>query len=381
MAPIHFQMRLAFVRSACLFLPLLLLLTGCAAAGNARNPAPSTPSAGLSGHLLIVGGGLDDDSRLIYERFVELATHAGRSPTIIIATAASGDQEVNAVGKIEALRAYSRGARIEVIRRETPAADAVALIDAATGMLFTGGDQKRITAKYRPDGVDGPEALAMRRLLERGGVIAGCSAGDAMMSDPMFLTGRSADALGIPTTRADAIMGPQIGAGMGFLPWAMTESHFFERHRFGRLVAGLEAAGRRIGIGVGEDAAVEVDLATGELFGVGVSDSLLVDIGSMRRDGITRSSIRARVIRRGMGVRIAGDHALPGEPPPKPQTRVQIPVVEEGQNRQLASWRFFLAAERICDATQVITLDGYEQKAWPDGRGWSVVDITPLPTK
>ncbi len=353
-------------------LVLVSLLTGCSSDGGRR----SGPGSEFAGHLLIIGGGLDDDTRPVYERFIALASAHSSPPSIVIATAASGDQEVNATGKIEAIRAYCPAARIEVIKRETPAADAVALIDRASAMFFTGGDQKRITALYRPDGADGLEAVAMRRLLARGGVIAGTSAGDAMMSNPMFLTGRSADALGI--ARDGATLGPQIGPGMAFLPWAMTESHFFERNRFGRLVAGLEASGRRLGIGVGEDAAVEVDLARGEVVGLTVSDSLLVDVGGLQRRGLTRSNIRTQVIRQGMRVRLTENRTIPTPAAAPTHKPVEIPAVEAGQNRQLASWRFFLNAQQPGAPAQLLKLDGYEQEAWSDGRGGAIVEIRPL---
>lgn len=239
----------------------------------------------------------------------------------------------------------------------------------------------------------------MRRLLDRGGVIAGTSAGDAMMSDPMFLTGRSAEALGIVSTRKDPnqdadpeaprpkpgavpVLGPQIGPGMGFLPWAITDSHFFERHRFGRLVAALEASGRRLGIGVGEDAAVEVDLASGDLIGVSVADSLLVDTGRLERDGLARRNILARVI--ASGSRVSLTRLLEASPPavagPSAMQAPPMPIVEAGQNRQLASWRFFVQAGAATTPACTLLLDGYQLIGRPAASGdlWSIVDIVPI---
>lgn len=375
----------------------MLVLVVLLAAG-ALGGACASPGAAESrrGYLLAIGGGLDDDNKPVYELFVRRARDAAKASgaplRIVIATAASGDQEANIVGKTQAIGAYAPEAEIGAIRRETPAEEAVALIDGCSAMFFTGGDQKRITAKYRPGDADGPEMAAMRRLLSRGGVIAGTSAGDAMMGEVMFFTGRSAEALGVRSTRtqrgpdddederrAEIPLGPQIGPGMGLLPWAMTDSHFFERDRFGRLVAALEQSGTRLGIGVGEDAAVEIDLATGRMVGVSVAESLLVDAGGVRREGLTRRNIRARVIRQGSALSLTGllGSRVPGEPPRRPGRVEEVPVVEPGQNRQLASWRFFRRAEEDTGAAVVLRLDGYVQTAWPDGRGWSVVEIAP----
>lgn len=373
---------------------LVAALAGCGATNTHSTSSAAGNAAAPRGHLLIIGGGLDDDNKPVYERFLELASRGSEPPVIVIATAASGDEPANAKGKTQSIRAYRPDAVIEVIGRETSTEESVAIIDRAHAMFFTGGDQKRITTRYlTPDGRDTPEAAAMRALLRRGGVIAGTSAGDAMMSDPMFFTGRSAEALGIRSTRTqrgpddDADdkrpqppLGPQIGKGMGFLEWAVTDSHFFERHRFGRLVAALEQSGKGLGIGVGEDAGVEVDLATGEMIGVSVADSLLVDARGVRREGLTRRGVRAKVITQGTRVSLPALLARsPVEPAHGPPESVEeIPVVEPGQNRQLASWRFFTRAQQG-GATQFLKLDGYDQRGWSAGGGWSVVEIVPQP--
>ena len=240
-------------RSIAIILSVVILLSASCDRGATSKPALKH-ATGLRGHLLAIGGGLEDDNKPVYERFITLAREAAKSgaPRILIATAASLNEEP--AGRIEIIRKYCPECQFDAIVRATPEAETVALIDAASAMFFTGGDQKRITTRYLTDDKDTPEAAAMRRLLARGGVIAGTSAGDAMMSDPMFLSGGSAEALGIPTSRPSRIdndeegnattrpdrepsLGPRIGKGMGFFPWAIADSHFFERHRFGRLVA------------------------------------------------------------------------------------------------------------------------------------------------
>lgn len=348
---------------------LLLLLATSALSCAAVAPPADT---GLRGTLLLIGGGLDNDNAPVYRRFLELASRHGE-PRIVVATAATGPQDDEATDKTEALRTWRRNVVVEVVRRETPTAETVAAIDAATAMFFTGGDQKRITDRYRAGDQDSPEWLAMQRLLARGGVIAGASAGDAMMGEFMFLTGGSARALGVaPAQQADGevtpALGPQLGPGMKFLPWALTDSHFFERDRVGRLVAGLEASGTRLGIGVGEDAAVEIDLATGVLAGVSVSESLLVDAAHLQREGLSRRRLVGRVIEHGDRVSLTERLAAPADVPPplvaNPQ-RIVVPVVEPGQNRQLAAWRLFRqAGSRDIGKCWQLQLEGWRVDAW-----------------
>lgn len=356
------------------------LLGGLLGQGTAgSDPAP----AQAQGTLLLVGGGLDNDAAPVFERLLALAAAPG-APRVAIVTAASGDQDTEATDKQEALRAHAPGLAIDVVRREHSTDATVAAIDAATALLFTGGDQQRITARYRPEGRDTPEWLAMQRLLARGGVIAGCSAGCAMMGELMLRSGRSGAALGFaPATAAPGSKapGPDIGPGMRFLPWALTDSHFFERDRLGRLVAALEAAGQRFGVGVGEDACVEVDLARGELRGLTAAESLLVDIGALERDGRARRKVVARLL--GAGERLALAARSAGPPPtaaPRPAGAVrEVPVVEPGQNRQLASWRLFRHA-RVPGGTPVrLALADWQVTAWPGTNGEVVCDLEPLP--
>lgn len=358
-------------------------------------------ATGRAGTLLIVGGGLDDDARDVYERFVALASARG-SANIVIASAATGPEDEEITDKTESLRVWAPGVPVRAIRRATPTDETVAAIDAATAMLFTGGDQKRITDRYRPNDTDTPEWLAMKRLLARGGVIAGCSAGDAMMGEIMLLSGGSAAALGIAPAAPNAVsgssnapnaesgssnatsrgneepvvLGPRIGPGMKFLPWAITDSHFFERDRVGRLVAALEASGRRLGLAVGEDACVEVDLATGRVRGVSVSESLLVDVVHLRRDGLARRGVLARVLARGEVLSLVDRLATT---PPPPPARVgeprAVPIVEPGQNRQLASWRLFRTTSRAGAPAEVLRLETWQVVAWPAGTGDVAFDV------
>ncbi len=334
---------------------------------------------------MLVGGGLESDCRPFFDRFLELARRPGEAH-VVVATAATGDQEEAAIEKIESLRSWAPLVRVSVIRRETPTAETVAIVDAATAMFFTGGDQKRITERYRPGDQPTPEWEAMRRLLARGGVIAGGSAGDAMMGSMMFFTGRSAQALGIPRTDADPEdplankVGPQLGPGMYFLPWALTDSHFWERDRIGRLTAALavmkDSDRPCLGIGVGEDACVEIDLRTGKLIGTTPSESLLVDADGLVRDGKSLRGGLARVIAQGDRIDPILWSKANAAPPQRPAGALrEVKVVEPGQDRQLASWQQFRQASAAGAGPIVVRLDGWQVVAWPDGRGNAAFDV------
>ncbi|MBL8749866.1 MAG: cyanophycinase [Planctomycetes bacterium] len=348
----------------------LTLLGACTATADAplREPRASRPH----GSLLAIGGGLDDDQRDVFVRFLELARGRTGTPHIVVVTAASGDQDDMATGKIAALRTWRPGLRCVVVKRETPTADTVAAIDAATGLFFTGGDQKRIVERYRPGDAESPEWLAMQRLLDRGGVIAGSSAGLAMMGHTMLLGGSSAEALGTDGQPAN----PRVGPGMHFLPDVVTDSHFFERDRIGRLAAALVTTKAPLGLGISEDGCVEIDLERGTATGIGTAEALVVDV---RAANTTASSVRgARAMRlpRGATVDLRGLAAgTPAPAPARPRGEPLVePYVEEGQNRQLASWRVFARASQ--DGCWLLEREGWRVVAWPAGGGEIAFDVT-----
>ncbi len=353
------------------FLALLpaLLLACCTAGGT-----PHTPTS--SGHLVLIGGALRDDNDPVFSRLLALA-HAHEPASVVIVTAASSSQDQAAASIRADFLSREPGLAIATITRETTADEGLHTIDGASLLYFTGGDQKRITDRYRP-GPDSPEYLAMRRLLARGGTIAGSSAGDAMMSDPMFLTGDSAHALGFGPADADHPTGPQIGRGMGFLPRAIADSHFLERDRFGRLVAALEISPPRLGLGVAENAAIEVDLATGECVGLTEAPTLLVDARAASREGLSRSAILASLITRGrrFSLRSLNVPQATSTPPPGPQREVLASLPAP---RRRGGTGMLFAQAASSPGVWSLTLGEYRVRAWSIGEGWLGADITPAP--
>jgi cyanophycinase len=351
-----------------------LVLAGCQSPNVRREKA---------GHIMIVGGGLDDDLRGVYECLLKLASAQGK-PRVLIATAATEQgEEVHSeiVGKTSALQAWSPDVQVGVITRETSTEDTVKAIDEATGILFTGGSQARITQRYRPEGRETPEWHAMKRLLARGGVIAGCSAGDAMMGEFMVLHGDNTGALAAPAKpKNSTVIDFKMSSGMALLPWAISESHFFERDRLARLVVMMETAGNRLGIGVGEDAAVHVDLATGMLTGLTPSDSLLIDATHLETEGQMRRGLRARLIRQ--GERVSLRRLLDNKPPPPagkpPHVPSVLPITSPGQNRQLALWRLFMNAHHPNRGVWEMNFEeGWKLQAWPDKGKWVSFEVSP----
>ena len=167
-------------------------------------------------------------------------------------------------------------------RRERPArwpttAALCARVAAFGSVYFTGGDQAKIVGALAPGGGETPVLAAIRAAQAAGGLVAGSSAGAAMMSQPMILGGTSIESVVHGVTDDPERPGLLMGAGLGFFPCGMLDQHFIKRGRLGRLVVAMARAGVRRGFGIDENTALLVEGGAARVCGeYGV---MVVDIG------------------------------------------------------------------------------------------------------
>lgn len=217
---------------------LLALLFAFVLVGGCAQQAPVVAPA--NGRLLIIGGALALDNASVYRA---LERTPDERLDIVVIPVASGIPEESGPGTAMDLHANLNSPTITVIDpRGAPMADVVSAIDGADAVWFTGGDQSRITEHM----LGTPAHDACFRLLKRGGVIAGTSAGAAMMGEIMITGGRDEEVRTAP--------------GMGFLTGVITDQHFKERSRQARLMAALRRTGVEHGLGMNENRAVLVEL-------------------------------------------------------------------------------------------------------------------------
>ena len=125
--------------------------------------------------------------------------------------------------------------------------DIVRRIQEADIVMFSGGDQRRLSKVFR-----GSEVLKTlhNRYQHDGLVIAGTSAGAVGMSETMIFGGSAAYAM---LKGAVKLM-----PGLGFMNNVIFDSHFVIRGRFGRLAEAVALHSAQIGVGLGEDTGVIV---------------------------------------------------------------------------------------------------------------------------
>ncbi|HYD01696.1 MAG TPA: cyanophycinase [Phycisphaerales bacterium] len=294
--------------------PRLLMLTLATAAPLAGCATrQETPTGYAVGHCLAIGGAMKDDNTELF-RWMTSRRQNHRVVVVAYATASfegadkrMGDRLAKHgwAGKVDQLP--------DVSRSEAEKAAAPAVLAGADLIFFTGGDQSRITERFRA----APElGRALNDAIHKEGtLIAGTSAGAAMMCDPMFTGGGSESALtGAPADDGEqddapapagrseggrsARRGVQMGPGLGLVA-PLTDTHFFERGRVGRLVAGLEKSGVPYGIGIGENRAVAISGGAVCTALGGDCAALLVDVRELQRQGLSRLGTRVSLMSSG----------------------------------------------------------------------------------
>jgi len=220
---------------------------------------PFTNRASVTPKLAIIGGRLEDDNAAIYDEMRRLA--GGR--IVVFATASSEPDEVGTetVGVfrahgLDAVQAPVHGPGAAAAAQDKAIAD---LVEDYGSVYFTGGDQALITGALAPYGRESRVLKAIRKAQRRGSLVAGSSAGAAIMSEVMFSGGTSLEAAAYGVVGDADQPGMLLAPGLGFFPWGMVDQHFIKRGRFGRMVVGMQESGAERGFGVDENTALFVE--------------------------------------------------------------------------------------------------------------------------
>jgi cyanophycinase len=236
---------------------LVCLVPLLVAAGPASAEAEQT-----RGHLVIIGGALRADNAEVWTRIVQLA--GGKGARIAVIPAAAGNPTGSGASAARYLASYGASAFVLPLSPRLPgdvhkASNDPALVTAleqAGGVYFVGGDQARIVASLRNrDGSNSAVLDALWRLYRRGGVLAGTSAGAAIMSSTMF-----DEAPTVLNVLQQGVTGGAVMAdGLGFIGKdVFVDQHLLVRGRFARMLPLMLAKGYRRGIGIDENTALVV---------------------------------------------------------------------------------------------------------------------------
>lgn len=246
-----------------------------------------------------IGGALKFDNREVWQRIVDEAGGAGARFVVFSTAAAQPERSARQI--IEALQRH--GAQAEWVpvaprlkdrdlQTELTRPENLALVKAARGVFFSGGAQELIVDSLQPGGEPTALLQAIWQLYREGGVVAGTSAGAAIMSTVMFRDAQDS----LRVLKGQLREGREIDRGLGFVgPQLFIDQHFLKRGRVGRILPLMQAKGYRLGLGVDEDSAAIIK--GGQIEVIGAKGALLVDLGeSSQEPGLGAFNVRGALL-------------------------------------------------------------------------------------
>jgi cyanophycinase len=252
---------------------------------------------GPRGQLLIIGGG--DRGAVIMQLFACLA--GGAQGRVLAFPQASERPEAGSeiLAELQAL-GIGRVILAEVDRGSADTEAAASLTTGITGVYVGGGDQSRLMAVLRGTRLE----AALHRAYRDGAVVAGTSAGAAVMSRTM-ITGDERRPYtkeeNWQTIEADNVVTAE---GLGLLEDAVVDQHFVRRRRHNRLISVVLERPQLLGIAIDEETAVWVK--PDRTFDVVGDGAVLVLDGSGARtardaagEGLRGADLRLHVLRDG----------------------------------------------------------------------------------
>lgn len=252
----------------------------------------------IKGKLIIIGGAVDKGSftevsfdenvannlnffeKGILKRLINESKHKKESRIEVITTASTIPMEVGA----EYIKAfnYLGATDVDVLhiqkREQAIQPDVLERIKKADVVMFTGGDQLRLTSIL--GGTEFHEIL-LDKYRNEDFIYAGTSAGAAAASSSMIYQGSSKEALFKGEVK--------ITSGLGFIDDVIVDTHFVQRGRIGRLFQAVVGNPKVLGIGLGEDTGLLIKKGVMEAIGSGLV--ILVDGRAIKDTNLTDVSL------------------------------------------------------------------------------------------
>lgn len=255
------------------------------------------------GKLIVIGGAVDKGSfteknyekeieknfnffeRGILKRIVTESEHKGDSRIEVITTASQVPEEVGH----EYVKAFSylgvtNVGVLGIITREEAGSDEIcSRLEKANIIVFTGGDQLRLTSILGGTAV---HKILLNRYRHELVVIAGTSAGAAACSNNMIYQGSAHEAL---------LKGEiKITSGLGFIDDVIFDTHFVHRGRIGRLFQAVVSNPVVLGVGLGEDTGLLITEGK-NMEAIGSGLVILVDGRNIKHTNITEVDMGAPI--------------------------------------------------------------------------------------
>jgi cyanophycinase len=220
----------------------------------------------LQGNLIIIGGAEDKKGEKSILKEVCSKLNKEEDMLVVATIASQLPEELGNEYKSIFENLGVQNIKILNIRERKDAYDSsnIQMIEEASLVFFTGGDQLRITSLIGGT----PLYLGMKDVYEKGCIFVGTSAGASVMSDTMVVTG--------PDEESPKKCTLKMAPGLGLIKGVIIDQHFAQRGRIGRLLVGIAENPQSLGIGIDEDTAIVVN-EEGELKVIGSGAVYIID--------------------------------------------------------------------------------------------------------
>jgi cyanophycinase len=247
------------------------------------------------GKLVIIGGAVDKGSfteknfdtdvvknlnffeKGILKRIIDESKHKEKSRIEVITTASVVPREVGPeyVKAFKYLNAENTDVLYIEKREQANETEVLARLKAADVVIFTGGDQLRLTSIL---GGSQFHDLLLDKFKNDEFIYAGTSAGAAAASNNMIYQGSSSEAL----LKGEV----KITSGLSLIDNVVIDTHFVKRGRIGRLFQAVVGNPRLLGIGLGEDTGLLIKNNT-HMEAIGSGLVILVDGREIKDTNLT----------------------------------------------------------------------------------------------
>lgn len=248
------------------------------------------------GKLIIIGGAVDKGSftessfdidvsknmnffeKGILKRIIDESKHKENSRIEVVTTASKIPKEVGT----EYAKAfqYLNATNVDILniekREEAGNQEYLDRLQAADVVMFTGGDQLRLTSIL---GGTKFHDILLNKFKNEDFIYAGTSAGAAAASNSMIYQGSSQEAL----LKGEV----KITSGLGLIDDVVIDTHFVQRGRIGRLFQAVVGNPKVLGIGLGEDTGLLITKNT-KMEAIGSGLVILVDGREIKDTNLTQ---------------------------------------------------------------------------------------------
>ncbi len=239
----------------------LLFITLCACSKQAPKSTGSVEVSSKGG-LFIIGGGnrgevlmnrLIDEAQLREGGYAFILPMASELPDSAIIWSAESFENIG----------ISNWVGFDFSSLERMTNEKMDSVKAARLIYIAGGDQKKFMEIVK----DSPLEAAIHEAYEQGAVIAGTSAGAAIMSK-LMITGNELRHPGYNSTFRNLEKNNlELDTGMAFISNAIIDQHFVKRSRYNRLITAVAEYPQLLGIGIDEETAIWVKQDSAEVIG------------------------------------------------------------------------------------------------------------------